>query len=197
MSKLKYVIMFLLAIIIFITCSYAVDVRVNFAQINLPTDAVIQNSRTLVPLRILSEIFGAKVHWEESGKVTVYHHDNIIVLNKDSEYININGKTTKTDTKVIEKEDYKNAIEFLRDFYCDPVDKNTEKQIETKLINTIILQAQKLRKEKKFVDAIDALSLALRYDENNKNIFLELAQISQEIKDYNAAKEYMKIAEEL
>jgi len=117
MQKLKYVIMLLVAIIIFITCSHAVDVRVNFAQINLPTDAIIQNDRTLVPLRVLSEIFGAKVHWEESGKVTVYHNDNIIVLNKGSEYISVNGKTTKTDTKVIEKEDYMMVpLKFFSDY---------------------------------------------------------------------------------
>ena len=27
------------------------------------------------------------MHWEESGKVTVYHDNNVITLNKDSEYI--------------------------------------------------------------------------------------------------------------
>ena len=46
MQKLKYVIMILVSFAIFITCSNAVDVRVNFTQINLPTDAVIQNNRT-------------------------------------------------------------------------------------------------------------------------------------------------------
>lgn len=139
MQKLKYVIMLLVALAVFITCSHAVEVRVNFTQINLPTDAVIQNNRTLVPLRVLSEIFGAKVHWEESGKVTVYHNDNIIVLNKGSEYISVNGKTTKTETKVIEKEDY---MMVPLKFFSDYLDVEVEWHENTRIVNMVIEDEQ-------------------------------------------------------
>jgi len=135
MQKLKHVIMFLVSMAIFISSSYAVDVRVNFTQINLPTDAVIQNDRTLVPLRVLSEIFGAKVHWEQSGKVTVYHNDNVIVLAKDSEYISINGKTTKADTKVIEKEDY---MMVPLNFFSDYLGIKIEWHSDSKIVNMVI-----------------------------------------------------------
>lgn len=143
MQKLKYIIMLLVALMIFITCSHAVDVRVNFSQINLPTDAVIQNNRTLVPLRVLSEIFGAKVHWEESGKVTVYHNDNIIVLNKDSEYININGKIAKTDTKVIEKEDY---MMVPLKFFSDYLGVEVEWHANSRIVNMVIEDEEILKR---------------------------------------------------
>ena len=98
---------------------------------------------------------------------------------------------------LIDKKDFAGSIEFLREFYCDPVDKETEKKIEKLIIETSISYSQSLRNEKKYVEAIDALMPALRYDENNKNIYTELARISTEIRDFAAAKEYMKIAESL
>ncbi len=143
MQKLKYVIMVLVALAVFITCSKAVDVRVNFVQINLPTEAVIQNNRTLVPLRVLSEIFGAKVHWEESGKVTVYHNNDIIILNKDSEYISVNGKTIKTETKVIEKEDY---MMVPLKFFSDYLGVEVEWYANTRIVNMVIKDEQIIKK---------------------------------------------------
>ena len=135
MHKLKYVILFLIAFIILINCSYAVDVRVNLSKINLPTEAVIQNNRTLVPLRVLAEIFGATVHWEAPGKTTVYHDDNTIVLNKGSEYISVNEKTQKTDTKIIEKENY--TMVPLK-FFSDYLGVEVEWYENTRIVNMII-----------------------------------------------------------
>lgn len=135
MKKIKYTIMFLVSIMLFITCSYAVDVRINFSQINLPTEAIIQNNRTLVPLRVLAEIFGAKVHWEETGKVTVYYNDDIIILNKNSEYISINGKTEKTDTKIIEKEDY---IMVPLKFFSNYLNIDVEWHSDSRVVNMVI-----------------------------------------------------------
>jgi len=143
MQKLKYIIIFFIFITIFMTCSFAVDVRVNFTQINLPTDAIIQNNRTLVPLRVLSEIFGAKVHWEESGKVTVYHNENIIILNKDSEYISVNGQTKKTDTKVIEKEDY---MMVPLKFFSEYLGVEVEWYGNSRIVNMVIEDEEVIKK---------------------------------------------------
>ena len=135
MRKLKYILVFFILGMLVINFSYAVDVRVNFTQINLPTEAIIQDNRTLVPLRVLAEIFGAKVHWEDPGKVTVYHEDNIIILNKGSEYISINGTVQKTDTKVLEKEDY---IMVPLKFFSDYLKVEVEWYSESKVVNMII-----------------------------------------------------------
>jgi hypothetical protein len=105
------------------------------SKINLPTDAVIQNNRTWVPLRVLAEIFGATVHWEAPGKTTVYYNDNIIVLNKGSEYISANGETHKTDTKIIEKEDY--TMVPLK-FFSDYLGVEVEWYGNTRIVNMII-----------------------------------------------------------
>lgn len=143
MHKLKYVILLLIAFIILTNCSYALDVRVNLSKINLPTEAVIQNNRTLVPLRVLSEIFGAKVHWEESGKVTVYYNENVIILNKDSEYISINGKVNKTDTKVIEKEHY---MMVPLKFFSDYLGVEVEWYGNSKIVNMVIQDEEIIKK---------------------------------------------------
>ena len=116
------------------------------------------------------------------------------VIEKD-EY-SIEAKFLQAEA-LLNKHLYQEAIDFLREFYYDPVDKKTEKQIEQKIIEASIKYAQTLRENKHFVEAIDALIPALRYDEKNKNIYIELARISSEIRDYAAAKEYMKIADEL
>lgn len=97
----------------------------------------------------------------------------------------------------LSKKEYKEAIEYLREFYFDPINKETENKIIDKIVEISVLYSQKLRDEKQYTEAIDALIPALRYDEKNRNIYLELARISTEIRDYSSAKEYMKIAEEL
>jgi hypothetical protein len=114
MRKLKYLVIFFIINMFFITCSYAVDVRVNFIQINLPTEAIIQNNRTLVPLRVLAEIFGANVHWEESGKINVYHEQNVMQLNVNSEYINVNGKIEKVDEFNLPESDIGRTVITIR-----------------------------------------------------------------------------------
>jgi len=117
---------------------------------------------------------------------------NVIEVNEYSQ----DAKFLQADA-LLNKKEYAKAIEFLREFYCDPIDKQTEQKIEEKIINISILYSQELRAEKKYVEAIDALMPALRYNENQKEIYIELARISTEIRDYSSAKEYMKIAEEL
>lgn len=135
MQKLKHIVIFFITVMILASCSYAVDVKVNFSRINLPTEAIIQDNRTLVPLRVLAEIFGAKVHWEAPGKITVYYEDNVIVLNKDSEYVSVNGIVEKIDTKVIEKEDF--TMVPLK-FFSSYLGVEVEWYENTRIVNMII-----------------------------------------------------------
>ena len=118
--------------------------------------------------------------------------NNVISTNKYS----VESKFLQAQA-LFEKQNFKEALEFLREFYYDPINKETEKRIEEKIIEVSVAYAQNLRTERKFVEAIDILTMALRYDEMNKAVYLELANISNDIKDYSAAKEYIKIANEL
>ena len=69
--------------------------------------------------------------------------NNVIKNNKYS----VDSKFLQADA-LLDKKEYKEAVDFLREFYCDPVDKDTEKRIEEKIILASILYSQVLRSEK-------------------------------------------------
>lgn len=135
MQRIKRWLIFIVMLSTFFTCAYAVDVKVNFSTINLPTDAIINNSRTLVPLRVLAEIFGAQVDWEETGKVTIKYNTDKIVVNIGSDIITINNKSEKLDTKIIEKEDY--TMVPLK-FFSDYLNIEVEWYGNTGIVNMVI-----------------------------------------------------------
>ncbi len=178
------------------TYEYAEMLADNYVKENRLEEAkgllelLIENSPQKA--EILNEKLAKILALEQNPDKVIEITNNVIKNNKYS----VDSKFLQADA-LLDKKEYKEAVEFLREFYCDPVDKDTEKRIEEKIILASILYSQTLRSEKKYVEAIDALTPALRYDENNKNIYIELARISTEIRDYSAAKEYMKIADEL
>jgi len=160
-----------------------------------------EEAKGIYELLINSKPNNAEIFKEKIAKILMQENqidkaleitNDVIADNKYS----VEAKFIQADA-LIDKKEYENAIEFLREFHCDPIDNNTEKLIEKKIIETSIVYSKELRAEKKYTEAIDALMPALRYDENNKEIYVELARISTEIRDYSSAKEYMKIAEEL
>ncbi|WHP42738.1 stalk domain-containing protein [Lysinibacillus boronitolerans] len=55
-------------------------------------------NRTMVPLRVISENLGAKVHWSD-GKVTLTKSEMRVSLKLNSNKAEINGKTVILDTK--------------------------------------------------------------------------------------------------
>ena len=189
----------------------------SLEQLMLTNDFSMDNAQTLAELyvklkrfeeakglyEVLIENIPAKANYfkEKIADILLKEQNPDEVLEVTQEVINDDKYSVEAKflqaKALLDKNDFVNAIEFLRDFYCDPIDKQTEKKIEEKIITASILYAQQLRQERKFVEAIDALILALRYDENNKNVYLELANISNDIKDFSSAKEYQKIADTL
>ena len=161
----------------------------------------LEEAKGIYELLIQSNPQNSKIYNEQIAKIYL-EQDNpqealIATQNAiDEDNYSVEAKFLQAQA-LIENSDFEGAIEFLREFYCDPIDKKTEKQIIDKIISTCILYSQKLRKERNFPKAIDALTPALRYDDSNKDIYIELSKISEDIKDFSAAKEYMKIAESL
>ena len=160
-----------------------------------------EESKGIYELLIQSNPQKSKFYNEELAKISLAQNnpeEALIatqnVINEDS--FSIDAKFLQAQA-LIENENYEEAIAFLREFYCDPIDEKTEKKIINEIIKTCILFSQKLRKERNFAKAIDSLTPALRYDDTNKDIYIELSKISEDIKDFSAAKEYMKIAESL
>jgi len=101
-----------------ISFTYAVDVRVNFGKINLPVEPVIYNDRTLVPLRVLAEIFGANVDWDPDGVVTINYKDDEIMLPINSYTVALNNEPIKIDSPAIIVDSYTMVpLKFLSDYF--------------------------------------------------------------------------------
>ena len=63
----KIYISFLLSFFILLSTSLAVDVRVNFGEINMPEDPIIVNDRTMLPIRVIAENLNCKVDWNNDN----------------------------------------------------------------------------------------------------------------------------------
>ena len=66
----------------------------------------VENGRTMVPVRLISEAFGADVNWDNDNKlVTITAQDGtVILLTMDSEVITINGVASMMDTVAMIKD---------------------------------------------------------------------------------------------
>ena len=56
---------------------------IDGAEITLPGACFIENSRTLVPLRSISDLFGKKVFWDDSGVIVISSKDMEDLLDED------------------------------------------------------------------------------------------------------------------
>ncbi len=78
------------------------ELYVKDAEIESKTiDAVpyIENSRTMVPVRVVSENFGAEVDWDnDARKVTITSEDKTVELTIDSNVALVNGEEKTLDT---------------------------------------------------------------------------------------------------
>ncbi|MBB6216563.1 hypothetical protein HNQ80_002665 [Anaerosolibacter carboniphilus] len=83
------------AIVLFLGSSKAIvnGQDANVDSTNPEVKPVMINSRTLVPVRFISEALGAKVDWDGStSTITVSSDDKVIKLKLGNKSININGK---------------------------------------------------------------------------------------------------------
>ena len=98
-NKFKILIVALL-ILALSTTAFAepIKVLINNEALILPVDPVIENDRTLVPLRAIFEALGVHVHWDGATKtVTGTREDKIIILQIDNKIASINGVDTELD----------------------------------------------------------------------------------------------------
>ncbi len=71
---------------------------VNGEVVSLDSPPVIINNRTLVPLRFISESFGADVQWDPVLRiVTIVFNDTKIILQIGSKFASVNGKKVILD----------------------------------------------------------------------------------------------------
>jgi Copper amine oxidase N-terminal domain. len=74
------------------------EVIVNGEKKTIEAPPYIKNGRTMVPVRVISEAFGADVGWNDKTKeVTIRYKDKNIILKIGSPYALVNGTQTPID----------------------------------------------------------------------------------------------------
>lgn len=131
----KIYISFLLSFFILLSTSLAVDVRVNFGEINMPEDPIIVNDRTLLPLRLIAEIFECDVKWDPKGVITVESGEDTIILSLNSDKLIVNGEVKEIDSPPILKNSTTMVpIKFLEDY----IDAEIEWYADSGIVNIVI-----------------------------------------------------------
>lgn len=122
----KVCIIFCVVFLLFISASSATEIRLNYGTFNMPVDPIMVNDRILVPLRVIAEIFGCKVDWDESFVVTVTNEENKIILPIDSTKVIVNGEECEIDVPaILQKDTTMVPLRFITDYidakvYWDP-----------------------------------------------------------------------------
>ena len=94
---MKRIVLILSMLLVLITASFAVELKINYGVFNLAEDPVIIEGRTLVPLRDIAEIFGAKVNWYKDNTIDVIKDGKEIGLKIGSRTVNNDGEYEKLD----------------------------------------------------------------------------------------------------
>jgi len=94
---MKRIVLILSMLLVLITASFAVELKINYGVFNLAEDPVIIEGRTLVPLRDIAEIFGAKVNWYKDNTIDVIKDGKEIGLKIGSRSVHNNGEYEKLD----------------------------------------------------------------------------------------------------
>jgi len=131
----KIYISFLLSFFMLLSTSFAVDVRVNFGEINMPEDPIIVNDRTLLPLRVIAEIFDCDVKWDSKGIITVNTEDDTIILSLNSTNLIVNNVVREMDSSPILKNSTTMVpVKFLEDY----IDAEIEWYADSGIVNIVI-----------------------------------------------------------
>lgn len=84
-----------------------INVYVNDSQLNMPTQAIIEQERTLVPLRSIFESMGAKVEWDQASKtVRGSKGDKKMQLQIGNKTATVNDRTVTLDVPAVIRNDY-------------------------------------------------------------------------------------------
>ena len=97
------------AMLILFTNVYAKDnisVYVNDAKVAFDTDPIIENSRTLVPMRAVFEALGADVSWDQATyTATAVKDDTTIVIAIGSDIMEVNDRDEALDVPAALEDD--------------------------------------------------------------------------------------------
>ncbi len=100
-KKFSFIIMLVFVTLFINISTFADDVKINIngKEIYTSQSPVIENGRTLVPLRVIGEDLDCSVDWDSNTKtVTLNSGSNTISLIIGNEQINVNGKVIFIDS---------------------------------------------------------------------------------------------------
>jgi hypothetical protein len=100
MKKVFSAIFFAMIVIMTSSPTYAAGIQIKVEGVAIASDVKpeIKNNRTMVPLRVISENLGAKIHWSGS-EVTLSKSSMKVLLKLNSSTAVKNGKTVQLDVK--------------------------------------------------------------------------------------------------
>ncbi|CAM3765160.1 copper amine oxidase N-terminal domain-containing protein [Cohnella lubricantis] len=100
MKKAIPAIMLALSLAVSSAPAYAADNQIKIDGVSVASDVKpeVRDNRTMVPLRVISEILGAKVHWSKP-EVTVTKGDMTVILKLSSAAAEKNGEIVQLDVK--------------------------------------------------------------------------------------------------
>lgn len=151
------------------------DIKIEIDGKNVISDVApfINNERTLVPIRVISENLGYNVNWDnQTRKVTVKNSDKTIELFIGKKNVSVNGKDNSIDVApMIKNERTFVPLRFISESFDNDV--NWDKDTRTVKIN----------KKEKTASSISNKSNSIINDINNVS------------KSYNASERYIDYSE--
>lgn len=205
----RFYISFLFVFFLLFSISDAVEVRVNLGKFNMPEDPVIVNDRTLLPLRVIAEIFDCNVNWDPRGIITVNSDENEIILSLNSSNAIVNGVVKELDSAPILKNSTTMIpIKFFEDYIEAEIEWYEDSGIVNILIedSEIIARAESVsrsyEKRSKYPNAVNKVivvdaghggseSGASYGGVNEKDINLKIAKVVKSELEKNGVRVYM------
>ena len=166
--KLQVLLMVLL-ILALSTTAFAepIKVLINNQPLDVPVDPVIQEERTLVPLRAIFEALGVNVAWDQKTKtITGTRDDKIIKLQIDNKIAIINGTNVELDVPArIINESTLVPVRFIAESLGAEVDWNNETQ-------TVLIQSDHQIKTYKVVRVVDGDTIKVNFKGKEESLRL-------------------------
>jgi len=131
---MKKLISFILSLVMLCTCAFASDINVivNDTKLNFDVPPVVENGRTLVPLRAIFEALGADVNWDGATQSAYASTDGVDVsLTLGSDVMTVNGVSKKLDVpaKAVEGRTLVPVRAISEAFGCDVMWEGTQSTV--------------------------------------------------------------------
>lgn len=140
MKKIKIYVFVFVMLVFFNSNGYADDIKVyiNSVEVKFDVPPIIENGRTLVPMRAIFEALGAEVYWDgETKTAAAYKGDIGVAVQVDNFYANKNNSAVELDVapKIIDGRMLV-PLRFIGEAFDNDVNWNNDNRTVTITSNT-------------------------------------------------------------